>query len=119
MAEQCERRSSRFQRIRRVVYLALSVIVIWWAASRITSLFRAVTVTESEAQSAVVTPLMQFSLRIATYNIAHGRGVASGNWSGGSPADRETRLLAISKLLGEFELDPEQAYPPQGSTRVG
>ncbi len=105
MAEQCERRSSRFQRIRRVVYLALSVIVTWWAASRITSLFRAVTVTESGAQSAIVTPQVPSLLRIATYNIAHGRGVASGNWSGGSPADRETRLLAIAKLLGESEVD--------------
>jgi endonuclease/exonuclease/phosphatase family metal-dependent hydrolase len=44
-------------------------------------------------------------LRIATYNIAHGRGLAESNWDGGSPADHEARLQAIAAELRAWPVD--------------
>ncbi|MAE61338.1 MAG: hypothetical protein CMJ49_08290 [Planctomycetaceae bacterium] len=37
-------------------------------------------------------PAPATQLRIASYNIAHGRGLAESNWDGGNSADRLTRL---------------------------
>lgn len=45
------------------------------------------------------------SLRIACYNIAHGRGLANSNWDGGTAQDREQRLDEIAALLVEFDAD--------------
>ncbi len=42
-------------------------------------------------------PSMQ--LRVACYNIAHGRGVAVSNWDGGDRAERIARLDQIAELL--------------------
>ncbi len=45
------------------------------------------------------------SFRIACYNIAHGRGLADTNWSGGDPQTRIARLDEIAALLSEIDAD--------------
>jgi endonuclease/exonuclease/phosphatase family metal-dependent hydrolase len=44
-------------------------------------------------------------LRLACYNIAHGRGLAESNWQGGSRAERTTRLDQIAQLLRNLNAD--------------
>ncbi|MEM8943794.1 MAG: endonuclease/exonuclease/phosphatase family protein [Planctomycetota bacterium] len=44
-------------------------------------------------------------LRIVTYNIAHGRGLAASNWEGGSPATRHQRLSDIADQLINLDAD--------------
>ena len=45
------------------------------------------------------------SLRVACYNIAHGRGLATSNWSGGNPKERSDRLSEIADLLRGVNAD--------------
>lgn len=45
------------------------------------------------------------TLRIGAYNIAHGRGTADGNWSGGDENERRGRLNAIAELITAADLD--------------
>jgi len=45
------------------------------------------------------------SLRVACYNIAHGRGLAVDNWTDESKAARNERLDAIAELLRELDAD--------------
>ncbi len=45
------------------------------------------------------------SIRIACYNIAHGRGLAKSNWDGGTPEQRIERLDQIAALLKEIDAD--------------
>ena len=44
-------------------------------------------------------------LRIACYNIAHGRGLTESNWDGGDPSTRIQRLDQIADLLSEINAD--------------
>ena len=44
-------------------------------------------------------------LRIASYNIAHGRGLAASNWDGGSETERRNRLDEIGELLRDINAD--------------
>lgn len=44
-------------------------------------------------------------LRVASYNIAHGRGVALSNWNGGDRDERIARLDKIAGLLSEIDAD--------------
>ncbi len=45
------------------------------------------------------------SLRVACYNIAHGRGLAESNWDGGDAATRIGRLDDIADLLIKLDAD--------------
>lgn len=45
------------------------------------------------------------TVRIACYNIAHGRGLADSNWEGGSEEVRQARLDNIAALLREIDAD--------------
>jgi len=45
------------------------------------------------------------TLRVACYNIAHGRGLAASNWDGGDAATRLGRLEEIAELLRETDAD--------------
>lgn len=45
------------------------------------------------------------SFSIACYNIAHGRGLAESNWSGGDEAARMRRLDEIASLLKTLDAD--------------
>ncbi len=54
-----------------------------------------------------VTKNFSGTIRVAAYNIAHGRGgkYGSENWTSESEADRELRLIAIAKFLKENDVD--------------
>lgn len=43
--------------------------------------------------------------RIVCYNIAHGRGLATSNWEGGTAAQRKARLDDIAELLVQLDAD--------------
>jgi len=45
------------------------------------------------------------TLRIAAYNIAHGRGTAASNFQGGTARERENRLVRIAQMLADLDLD--------------
>ncbi len=94
--------------VRRVVFITAVLLVFeisWYAVARVCSPLNAVQIHgESPAPLKVETASPE-SLRIASYNIAHGRGRAASNWEGGSRAARESRLAAIADLLGEADVD--------------
>ena len=87
----------------RAVVLALAVVALPYAISRFASRGRAVAVYSS--QDLTPTELQTSELRIACYNIAHGRGLAESNWDGGSRAERTARLDDISDLLRSIDAD--------------
>ncbi|MBL8820364.1 MAG: endonuclease/exonuclease/phosphatase family protein [Planctomyces sp.] len=45
------------------------------------------------------------TIRVACYNIAHGRGLATSNWDGGTFEERKARLQQIADLLKELDAD--------------
>jgi endonuclease/exonuclease/phosphatase family metal-dependent hydrolase len=99
--------SDRRRRLRLVLLAvgALAAFVFaWYILGRVTSPLRAAKVISSTnyPRPGQATPGV---LKIGTYNIAHGRGLAEGNWAG---RDREAdleRLRAIGRLLAGQELD--------------
>ena len=44
-------------------------------------------------------------IRIASYNIAHGRGTVASNWDGGSHAERMARMAQMASLLRKIDAD--------------
>jgi len=99
--------SPRQKRIRRAlcVFAALFLLVFgWYALSRLASPFRAVKLfSASTAEAAKAAPLTE--LRVIVYNIAHGRGLAAGNWSGGGRDVKLARLREIAALLAAEKPD--------------
>lgn len=93
------------RRSRIVLYFILGLIIFalgWLAVVRATSPMRSIrTYTISEAPNVSNNTTR---LRIGTYNIAHGRGLAESNWDG-TLAEREARLKQIASLLLELQLD--------------
>lgn len=71
--------------------------------SRILAPLRRVRSLEVRQHKPAVLPSKQ--IRLAIYNIAHGRGLAESNWDGGSPAERQRRLDAIASALKEWDAD--------------
>lgn len=83
--------------------LVLAGIFLPFAYSRIASPWRSVAV-HSIPDRTEADPLTD-ELRVACYNIAHGRGLAESNWDGGDAVVRRTRLDNISDLLREIDAD--------------
>lgn len=97
---------SKLRRRSRVLLYFILVIVVfaigWLTVVRATSPMRSIrTYTIPESPNVSKNPTR---LRIATYNIAHGRGLAESNWDG-TQAERESRLKQIASLLLELQLD--------------
>lgn len=89
----------------RVALLLLGVLIVPYVFSRMASPWRYVSVhTISEAPEAD-TPSPPGRLRVASYNIAHGRGLAESNWQGGDRAERTERLDEIAALLSQIDAD--------------
>lgn len=89
---------------RRILVLCLAVLLLPYAYSRVVSPWSRVAIystAEGENRAAPATR----SLRVASYNIAHGRGVAESNWDGGSAEERSRRLEQIAELLREIDAD--------------
>ena len=87
----------------RLNLVALVIVAGPYVFSRVMSPVRCVSVhtsTDTNAVSTLVGPL-----RIACYNIAHGRGTALTNWTGGNEAARLARLDQIADSLREMDAD--------------
>lgn len=86
--------------------ILISLFVIWYAAVRLTSPFNQIALIESDSVPLPrVAPEDRRTLRIGTWNIAHGRGLAEGNWTGESQETRAQRIRDIAQSLLEAELD--------------
>jgi endonuclease/exonuclease/phosphatase family metal-dependent hydrolase len=80
------------------VIIALAVVLVPYLFSRLASPWRRVSVHHLDDAAAGATNASDM-LRIVTYNIAHGRGLADDNWRGGTPDERLARLEQIAELL--------------------
>jgi len=85
--------------------LVLALVLIPTAFGRLRSADRMLKLRSSN--TGAVTPQTNAALRIASYNIAHGRGNGLGaqNWTDESPTQRRERLDEIATLLREVNAD--------------
>ena len=72
---------------------------------RVTSSWRRVTVHTNQDGSRPRSLEPDRPLRVACYNIAHGRGLVESNWEGGDRAARIARLDRIAELLRDINAD--------------
>ena len=91
---------------RTVRWWLLSIVVallLTYVFSRLASPWRRIRLhSSSDSQSEFTT---NDPLRIACYNIAHGRGTATSNWEGGSASERLGRLDDIASTLRSIDAD--------------
>lgn len=89
-----------------VLALMLFTITVPYIWIRITSADRATTVSVHETHPNSRLASLD-RIRIATLNIAHGRGAKLGlsNWAGGTPQERQARLTQLGALLARSNLD--------------
>lgn len=85
------------------VLAIVALVVVPYLFSRVASTWRGVT-TYHDASFAESRPF-DGELRIVSYNIAHGRGLATSNWEGGNRSERSSRLRDIADLLTELDAD--------------
>jgi len=97
-------RRKLLRRVLRGVLALLMFCLAWYALGRAISPLRAVRLYSPPPKPAAGRSF-HGRLRIATYNIAHGRGTAESNWSGGDQDVRIGRLKKIARLLKEQNLD--------------
>jgi endonuclease/exonuclease/phosphatase family metal-dependent hydrolase len=90
-----------------LLMLAVAIVVGPYAVSRLLSPMRALEIQTIQFGSGPVGDDQQpkETLRIACYNIAHGRGLADSNWDGGTEQQRTQRLDDIADLLREMDAD--------------
>jgi endonuclease/exonuclease/phosphatase family metal-dependent hydrolase len=91
------------KRILGIVFALLMVLLGPYLVSRLMSSSRCL-VIHSDSSEPVEAPTGE-QLRVACFNIAHGRGVAVSNWDGGTAVERTTRLDQISELLRKIDAD--------------
>jgi endonuclease/exonuclease/phosphatase family metal-dependent hydrolase len=93
-------RVSRLRRAGIALLVAVAVVVCWYGQSRLLASRRCVRIVRVEGHAAG--PGDAASLRLAAYNIAHGRGgrLGAGNWTG---ASRREMLEHLSKIAGQIE----------------
>lgn len=87
-----------------ILLLAAAVLLVPFVFSRLASLGRCVSVY-STGGGMEKTQAPDGRIRVACYNIAHGRGLAVSNWDGGSRAERIARLDEIADLLRRIDAD--------------
>lgn len=85
----------------RIVLVALAIVVLPYLYSRIVSPWNQVTTYAGDP----LTQEPQSTLRIACFNIAHGRGQSESNWTGESEETRLARLDAIAQLIKSLNVD--------------
>jgi endonuclease/exonuclease/phosphatase family metal-dependent hydrolase len=94
-------------RYARRTVLAIALIVIstlgWYGANRLLAPHRAVRVFDLAKESAPQPEPFSGRLRLATFNIAHGRGTNESNFS--DRTERHSRLEKIAALLKEEQVD--------------
>ena len=86
------------------VLLGLIILLLLpYVVSRIASPWRCVRIfSETSDKPSLSTTC---TIRVVSYNIAHGRGLADSNWNGGSPEKRLERLEQIAQLLKKLDAD--------------
>lgn len=84
----------------RAALLLIVLVVGWYVLGRATASSRAIRQTELN-NNATASDWDGQSLRVVSYNIAHGRGLSPSNWAG----DRSDPLNAIADLLIELNAD--------------
>lgn len=87
----------------RAAVLLAAVLLVPYGFSRLASPWRCVTVFALPEARAVPGPSAR--LRVACYNVAHGRGTARSNRDGGNRARRLARLDRIAELLRSIDAD--------------
>jgi len=98
------------RRVKSLLFVVLAIFVViigWHGVTRLISpwtVIRTLTLTTPAANSPLAQPL---TLRVGTYNIAHGRGGEFGasNWDGGNRAETMARMKRIGQLLKAKQLD--------------
>lgn len=86
-----------------VIWGVLLAVFVPYLYSRLTSPLRRIASAELEAVP--VGAGDSGLLRVACYNIAHGRGLAASNWAGGSAEQRKERLEQIAAQLRQMNAD--------------
>ena len=89
----------------RVTFLLSALLVVPYGFSRLASTWRCLSVHSTPDVGVTKTHTPELPLRIACYNIAHGRGVAPSNWAGGNRVERIDRLDQIATLLRRIDAD--------------
>ena len=97
------RDSKRYRRLRLAVITILAILVVPYVFSRVASPRRCISIHAAAVSTAHNSETGK--VRIGCYNIAHGRGLASSNWEGGTSDERQTRLDEIAGLLRTFDAD--------------
>lgn len=86
----------------RVPLALLVVMVVWHFGYRATWSWRAIRIAGTTTDTATVAGE---TIRVLAYNIAHGRGLATSNWEGGSEKQQRQRLRDIAALLRDADAD--------------
>ena len=104
------KRKRRWRRFFTILFCFLLVVFVPYMWSRVASSWREITIHQTSRSSAAVesqdkVESQDRNLRILSYNIAHGRGLANSNWGGGNAEQRERRLDELAELLKTLEAD--------------
>ena len=86
-----------------VLFLGGVFVLIPYISSRVAAAWQMVAVYELPESSAPIEN--NGRLRVACYNIAHGRGLASSNLTGGDLEERSRRLREIAEQLRQMDAD--------------
>jgi len=86
----------------RLLTLILALVLVPYLFSRLLAPQSRLILCQSGDSEAIAA---SDTLRIACYNIAHGRGLAESNWDGGDAETRLKRLDQIAALLNEINAD--------------
>lgn len=86
-----------------MVLIIVAVILLQYMVSRFSSPWNAVAVFEDPTVESLRENDLR--LRVACYNIAHGRGLVDSNWNGGTETERLERLELIADQLREMDAD--------------
>ena len=97
------KRCSKRRLLLRIFILGILFIILWYGVVRLISPWRALKVVDAGQNAMTLTVEHDRPLRIAAYNIAHGRGTARSNFS--DKVERRQRLDDIGKLLRELDAD--------------
>jgi len=89
----------------RAVAVLLVLCLVWYVIGRLTSGRRALSIRDLGEGAPAEQLADGAQLRIGTYNVAHGRGLAFSTFAGGEPAVRVARLREIGRLLKDARLD--------------
>jgi endonuclease/exonuclease/phosphatase family metal-dependent hydrolase len=90
-------------RISLLTVILFAIVLLPYCFSRVASCWRRVSVHSIEELS--VDHHDDTAMKIACYNIAHGRGLAASNWEGGTAEARRTRLSQIADVLRALDAD--------------